>query len=101
MSLVKSWSMLRLETRLTDAAKSAGAMLVVDVILGRVHRAGHVFRLHAAEVEEHDDQTASLNSSGLAAKSLFTRSATVFFSGGAISVVVLPETVVASARVTA
>ena len=29
LSLVKSWSMLRLETRLTDAARSAGAILLL------------------------------------------------------------------------
>ncbi len=45
----------------TDRGREIGRRhFVGDVILGGVHCAGHVLRLHAAEVEEHDDQTAVL-----------------------------------------
>ena len=53
---MKSVSTLSVELTVATATRSAGAHLLVDVLLRRVDRALHVLGLHRADVEEQRDQ---------------------------------------------
>ena len=60
-SAVKSCDDLQRRGERRDRDEVGGRQLLVDVVVRRVHRALHLFRLHRAQVEEQHDEPAAVH----------------------------------------